>query len=59
MTRTVTLCGVLITSVTLMGCTHFVETKAIEQFVTALKEEDLEQLRENTSEDFNEKACAG
>ncbi|MAT16482.1 MAG: hypothetical protein CMJ46_14560 [Planctomyces sp.] len=40
----------------MVGCSHFVETRALKQFVAALEEEDLDTLRASTSEDFAEKA---
>lgn len=34
------------------GCAHMMETKTIEKFATELKEEDLDGLKEQTSEEF-------
>ena len=38
------------------GCSHFLETRAIEQFTAALAKEDLETLKATSSERFEQKA---
>lgn len=42
----------LVLTMTGLGCAHMMETKTIEKFADHLKEEDLEGLKENTSEEF-------
>lgn len=38
------------------GCAHLIENRAITAFANSLKAEDLERLKETTSEDFNKRA---
>lgn len=39
-----------------LGCAHFVETQAIQQFAAALENEDLPTLRDTSSNHFRQKA---
>lgn len=38
------------------GCAHLIENRAITAFANSLKAEDLDRLKETTSEDFNKRA---